>query len=114
VAIGMLLDWDGVGEDQYTRVLDALRLDDEPVDGLLLHTAGAKPDGWRVFDVWRSEDHFNRFVDERLKPAVAQAGIEAPPQPQVSPVYNLFAPGAQAIGQAGASARPDTTRFPEN
>jgi hypothetical protein len=109
----MLLEWDGVDQNQYNRVVDALALDDNPADGLLLHTAGPKPDGWRVFDVWRSEDHYNRFVDERLKPAVQQAGVAAQPQPQVSSVYNLFAPGADAIGKAGASARPDTTRFPE-
>jgi hypothetical protein len=110
----MLLEWDGVDESQYNRVNEQLALDDNPVDGLLLHTAGPKPDGWRVFDVWRSEDHFQRFVDQRLKPAVAQAGIQAEPRPQLSPVYNLFAPGADAIGKAGASAKPDTTRFPEN
>jgi hypothetical protein len=110
----MLLDWDGVDESQYNRVMDELSLDENPVDGLLLHTAGPKPDGWRVFDVWRSQDDFTRFVDERLKPAVAQAGIQGQPQPQFSPVHNLFAPGAAAIGQAGASAKPDTTRFPEN
>lgn len=30
--------------------------------------------GWRVVDVWESEDAFNKFAKERLGPAMAAAG----------------------------------------
>jgi hypothetical protein len=108
----MLLEWDGIGQEQYDSIHGSLGLDDKPADGLLLHTAGPKPGGWRVFDVWESEDAFNRFVEDRLMPAVKQAGVEGQPEPQLYQVYNVYAPGADKIAQAGASAMP-TTAFPE-
>ena len=34
---------------------------DWPVDGLLLHVAGESPQGFRVVDVWQSEEACNLF-----------------------------------------------------
>jgi hypothetical protein len=116
VATGMLLDWDGVGQDQYDAIHGSLGLDENPVDGLLLHTAGPKPGGWRVFDVWESKDAFNRFVEDRLMPAIERSGVEGRPQPQLYEVYNVYAPGADEIKRVGASWLPEAgeERFPTN
>ena len=40
---------------------------DWPVQGLLVHIAGEGPDGFRVVDVWESEDAVRQF-GEKLKP----------------------------------------------
>ena len=52
---------------------------DWPVDGLLVHAAGDSPDGFRVVDVWESEEAAQRF-GEKLAPHLAEAGITSPPQ----------------------------------
>ena len=92
-----------------------LGLYDKPAEGMLLHTAGPKPGGRRVFDVWESKEAFDRFAQERLMPAVRQAGVTSEPQPQPYEVYNLYSPGAKKIKVEGASALPGagTERIPQ-
>jgi hypothetical protein len=46
----------------------------------------------RVFDLWESGDHFNRFVAERLMPAVREIGIEGDPEVTLCEVHRMFAP----------------------
>ncbi len=52
---------------------------DWPVEGLLVHAAGEGPNGFRVVDVWESEEACNRF-GEILGPILQEAGIEEQPQ----------------------------------
>ncbi len=52
---------------------------DWPVEGILVHTAGESPDGFRVVDVWESEEAANRF-GETLGPILEEVGITDPPQ----------------------------------
>jgi hypothetical protein len=61
-------------------------------EGLILHTAGPLPDGgWRVFDVWESEDAFWRFVDTKLLPAARELGLQpATARPQFCAIHNMI------------------------
>ena len=52
---------------------------DWPVEGLLVHAAGEAEGGFRVVDVWESEEAAQRF-GERLMPALQEAGVEAQPE----------------------------------
>jgi hypothetical protein len=52
---------------------------DWPVEGLLVHTAGEAEDGFRVVDVWESEEAARRF-GETLIPILRDVGVEAEPQ----------------------------------
>lgn len=52
---------------------------DWPVDGLLVHAAGEAPGGFRVVDVWESEEAVGRFA-ETLVPVLRELGIEAEPE----------------------------------
>jgi len=52
---------------------------DWPVPGLLVHAAGEGPTGFRVVDVWETEDAFRRF-GEKLGPIMQALGIEAQPE----------------------------------
>jgi hypothetical protein len=51
---------------------------DWPVEGLLAHVAGEGRDGFRVVDVWASEDSFRRF-GEILLPILQDIGVEGEP-----------------------------------
>jgi hypothetical protein len=52
---------------------------DWPVEGLLMHVAGQSPQGFRVVDVWESEEACNRF-GETLQPILKEVGIDDPPE----------------------------------
>jgi hypothetical protein len=57
-----------------------------PVEGLLVHVAGQGPKGFRVVDVWASEDAFRRF-GETLIPVLREVGIEG--EPEVYPSHTV-------------------------
>jgi len=59
---------------------------DWPVPGLLVHAAGQGAKGFRVVDVWESEEAFARF-GEKLAPIMEAIGIEG--EPDVYPVHTL-------------------------
>jgi hypothetical protein len=84
MAQGLILEFDGVGLEQYLGVNDALGLktnsaDGDWPDGLLYHAGGAKPGGWVVFEVWESQEAQGRFMSERLGRALQEGGITGPP-----------------------------------
>ena len=57
---------------------------DWPVEGLLVHIAGEGPKGFRVVDVWESEEACNAFV-EALGPHLQEVGITE--RPEIYPAY---------------------------
>jgi hypothetical protein len=59
---------------------------DWPVDGLLVHAAGEGPNGFRVIDVWESEEACNRF-GEVLGPHLEAAGITEQPEIYATHVF---------------------------
>jgi hypothetical protein len=84
MAMGLILEFDGVGRDEYLAVNRALGVDmpagtgDIP-SGLTYHAAGAKPGGWVVFEVWATQESQQRFMEERLGRALQEGGVNAPP-----------------------------------
>ena len=51
---------------------------DWPVKGLLVHAAGQAEKGFRVVDVWESEEAFRKF-GEKLTPILKEVGVEGAP-----------------------------------
>jgi hypothetical protein len=52
---------------------------DWPVEGLLVHIAGQGENGFRVVDVWESEEACRRF-GEQLLPVLQEVGITDQPE----------------------------------
>lgn len=44
-----------------------------PVTGLILHAAGPTAEGYRIIEIWESEEACRRFLDDRLTPAATAA-----------------------------------------
>jgi hypothetical protein len=57
---------------------------DWPVEGVLTHIAGQGENGFRVVDVWESEEEFGRFTEAML-PILQEVGVEG--EPEVYPAY---------------------------
>lgn len=63
---------------------------DWPVEGLVVHVAGEAPNGFRVVDVWESEDACSRF-GELLAPHLEAVGITE--QPEIYPAHAFVGGG---------------------
>ncbi|MFD7324714.1 hypothetical protein ACFV9D_27070 [Streptomyces sp. NPDC059875] len=92
MAIAMLVDNPHGTQEIYDKVREQLGLQEKPAGGIF-HAAGPSPNGgWRVIEIWESEDDAKRFIKERLAPALQAAGaVGPPPTPQFWPVYNYMA-----------------------
>ena len=76
-------------EESIRRLMDKEKAEspsDWPVEGLVAHIAGDTGSGFRVVDVWESEEAFRRF-GEALAPVMKAIGIEA--EPQVYPAHTI-------------------------
>jgi hypothetical protein len=91
MAIAMMVDNPNGSQEIYDRVRELLGLE-RPAGGIF-HVAGPSPNGgWRVIEVWESQEDANRFLQERLRPALEAVGVPSPPpQPQFWPVHNHMA-----------------------
>jgi hypothetical protein len=92
----MSMRWAEVTPEQYEEARELINWEGDVPDGAVLHVAGFAGDGLRVTDVWESEEHFNRFVEERLMPGVQQIGIQGQPEVEFYPVQNIFNPRVPA------------------
>lgn len=96
MAVGMLLAGEGVTEESYRQLTEAMfgsfpMTEERSPDGLILHTAGQGEQGWYIYDVWESQEHFQRFAEEKLGPATESTGVGggASPHPQFFPISTL-------------------------
>lgn len=90
MAIMMILDWKGVTPEQYAKVNEVMGIssDADAPDGLISHAAGIDDNGeLTIVDLWESEQQLGQFVETRLGPALAQAGIPES-KPRIHPVHN--------------------------
>jgi hypothetical protein len=67
--------------DTYRRV--RADLGDTAPDGLIVHVAGPTDEGFRIVDLWETEESFMRFRQERLAPAVGRHADETAVQPTI-------------------------------
>jgi hypothetical protein len=63
-------------QELYERIRAQLGLE-KPAGGIF-HIAGPSPNGgWRVIEVWESEEQAERFFRERFFPALEALGLSA-------------------------------------
>jgi hypothetical protein len=86
MAVAVLNEVEGVTPELYDAV--NAKLGDEIPDGGIIHTAGFTQGKMIVFDVWESRERFERFQQERLRPAILEVGGENAPTP-TQIVYEL-------------------------
>ena len=89
MAVTMVMEIPGADESVYNKVLEGIGdgHDAQLRPGQLAHIAAPMDGGWRVVDVWESEEAFGKFAQEHLGAALAGAGIpmDGPP-PKFFPV----------------------------
>jgi len=88
--IVMLVDNPAGSQEIYDKIREHLGLE-RPAGGIF-HVAGPSPNGgWRVIEMFESEEDASRFLKERFGPALKAVGFSGqPPQPQFWPVHNYM------------------------
>jgi hypothetical protein len=81
---GLILEFDGMGREEYDAVNVQLGIDQETGEGewpagLIFHAAGSKPGGFVAFEVWESRQAQEQFMNERLGRALQAGGVNNPP-----------------------------------
>jgi hypothetical protein len=94
MSVVMMIDNPNGSPELYARMVEQLH---PPVGGIA-HIAGPGPEGgWRVLEVWDSEDEARRFLRERFAPALRAAGAQGPPPAiQFWPVHAMAFTAQQA------------------
>jgi hypothetical protein len=71
-------------EERSTANYDFIadKIGDGPFDGLIAHSAGFDDEAgvFRIFDIWETREHAQRFLDEHIQPLIEQ-GPDAFPNP---------------------------------
>ena len=94
MAVAFIQEWrdSAPGTENYDFVASKLDAQNNPPEGLIAHTAGRDGSGvWRIFEVWESSEHAERFREERLMPVVREMMEERPEAtpPDVADTYEL-------------------------
>jgi hypothetical protein len=98
MAVVMRMDWPEVTREQYDATLEAVGWEQTPPGGAIFHVAFFDEGGFKVVDVWESEEHFHRFVEDRLNPGIQQVGIEGEPKVTLTPAHRVFDPALMTTG----------------
>ena len=99
MADALILEFDGVGREQYEAVNRILGTD--PVDGsgdwpkgLTSHVGAGKPGGWVVVEVWESKGDQEAFMEGRLGRALQEGGVPAPSRVEWLELAGYATPGS--------------------
>ena len=87
VAIAVL---PGGSQETYENVSTKVLSGGQLPEGCQVHVAGPVDEGWRIITVWDSPEHLQRFRNEKLLPALREAGAEDEMTPDVNEAYRVI------------------------
>jgi hypothetical protein len=95
MAIGVQLDFKGATLDQYDEVIRRMgfRPEGAGAPGSIFHCVTPTPDGFRVIDVWATQEAFEDFAVDHIAPMTSEVGVPAPPEVRIFPVHNFLTAG---------------------
>ena len=98
MAVAFIQEFKIQGDDRsttnYDTINERLNARNDPPEGGIVHTAGFDEDAgvFRIFDVWETREHGERFINDRLNPII-EPMIAAAAQ---NPDANLDPPSREA------------------
>jgi heme-degrading monooxygenase HmoA len=92
MSIIMLMHWPEVSKAQYEQARKEINWEGDTPQGAKFHVAWFGEDGFHVLDLWESREDFERFLKQRLTPAVQKIGIQGQPKVQYANAHAVFAP----------------------
>jgi hypothetical protein len=83
----------GQTEDGYDEAMQILRPLLNDAQGFIAHGAGMSPEGWRVFEVWESQEQATAFFATHIRPNLP---------PGVTPKRNYLTLHSLVVAAVGA------------
>ena len=95
MAVAVVLDFEGATLDQYDQVLEKMGFEHggTGAPGGLFHWVTETDNGFRVTDVWETQEQFDKFSEEKIGPYSQEVGFPGPPKVTVYEVYNHLTAG---------------------
>jgi hypothetical protein len=84
MAVVIVNEIEGGNQEFYESVNPKVMPDGQLPEGCQVHIAGPIENGWRVISVWDSDEQFQQFRNEKLIPAMREAGGEARIAPSIN------------------------------
>jgi hypothetical protein len=94
MAVAFIQEWRDAspGTENYDAVAAKIGAENNPPEGLVAHTAGRDANGvWRIFDIWETREHAERFQEQRVMPIITELMQEREDMtpPDVQEMYEL-------------------------
>jgi quinol monooxygenase YgiN len=89
MAVTVTVEIPGVNAAQYDAIIKDAIPNGRLAEGCRFHVAGPMEDGWRVVDVWDSQESFDTFAQSTLAAAFKKNGIQAQPKISSGQVHNM-------------------------
>jgi hypothetical protein len=93
----MTMDVVGLTHREFRAILDGMGVESCPEVGIYFHISHPTESGFRIIEVWDSEDGFAEFAESRLKPAVAALGIQRETTIMFQRLHNYFGPRIEQL-----------------
>src|SRR5688500_2079195 len=96
MAVGVLSEVPGLTTEMYDAVNEKAGVEQDPPAGLIIQTCGPMHGGLRIFDVWETQEDHDRFVAQRLDPALGEVsqqfdgGPTGPPRREIYHLHNFL------------------------
>ena len=91
MAVTFMLDMPGMTREQLDGLVQQLGAGPGKLpDGQIAHVEAITDTGARVIDVWESAEAYERFMQERLGPVLAAAGVPPIDTPPMLEVHRVF------------------------
>ncbi len=87
MALLMTVDVPGMTQDQYEALVFPVTDDVRKAPGFVLHVGYPTDGGWAVAEVWDSRETFDKWYEERVRPAL---GPGANPSLQFRDLHNVI------------------------
>jgi hypothetical protein len=89
MAIGFIFNNPGQTQEQYDAAVEQLNLAQSLPEGGIFHAAGPTADGWRVVEVWESQEAADAYFEGRLGQVLQNLGVSLG-RPDTFPVHNVI------------------------
>ena len=90
-SIVVLVTWEGFTKEIYEDARKQVNFEGDIPQGLVSHIAAFDKNGIRVTDVWKSEEDFKNYVQNRLMPVIGKL-VKGEPRIEIIPLHALFIP----------------------
>jgi hypothetical protein len=88
--VAVTVDIPNGNEQFYEKIIARVFPQDKIPDGWQFHVAGPVPDGWRIVNVVPSQEEFEAFAGDQLRPALQELEGGVTPVLTFFPVHKLI------------------------